>query len=42
MRVCDKPEDCRSQGYDVAVDKAGRIYVLDTLQNVVRIFEKEE
>jgi hypothetical protein len=41
LRVCESPEDCASQGFDVAVDKAGRIYVLDTLRNVVRIFEKK-
>jgi DNA-binding beta-propeller fold protein YncE len=26
--------------FDVAVDSAGRVYVLDTLNNVIRIFEK--
>lgn len=42
LRVCETPEDCKAKGFDVAVDKAGRIYVLDTLRNVVRIFEKNE
>lgn len=29
------------QTFDAAVDSAGRVYVLDTLNNVVRIFEKK-
>lgn len=41
LRVCKTPEECKAKGFDVAVDKAGRIYVLDTLRNVVRIFEKK-
>ncbi|MEN8126482.1 MAG: hypothetical protein ABFR90_01620 [Planctomycetota bacterium] len=42
LRVCKTPEDCKTKGFDVAVDKAGRIYVLDTLRNIVRIFEKKQ
>jgi len=41
LRVCKTPEECKAKGFDVAVDKAGRIYVLDTLRNMVRIFEKK-
>lgn len=41
MRVCDTPEECKVRGLDIAVDQQGRIHVLDTLQNVVRIFEKK-
>ena len=41
LRVCKTPEECKAKGFDVAVDKQGRIYVLDTLRNVVRIFEKK-
>lgn len=41
LRVCNTPEECKSKGFDVAVDKAGRVYVLDTLRNIVRIFEKK-
>ncbi|MHC4950479.1 MAG: hypothetical protein ACYTEU_05760, partial [Planctomycetota bacterium] len=41
LRVCKTPEECKSKGFDVAVDSAGRIYVLDTLRNVVRVFEKK-
>lgn len=41
LRVCKTPEECKAKGFDVAVDSAGRIYVLDTLRNLVRIFEKQ-
>lgn len=41
LRVCETPEQGRSRGLDVAVDEAGRIYVLDLERNVVRIFEKK-
>jgi hypothetical protein len=40
VRVCDLPEECQAGGFDVAVDAAGRIYVLDTIKNVVRIFTR--
>ena len=41
VRVCERVEDCGAKGFDVAVDGQGRIYVLDTVNNVVRIFEKK-
>ena len=41
MRVCKTPEECKAKGFDVAVDDQGRIFVLDTVRNVVRIFEKK-
>lgn len=41
LRVCKTPEECKAKGFDVAVDKQGRIYVLDTLRNIVRVFEKK-
>ncbi len=40
--ACLFPEGCQSGGFDVAVDTEGRIYVLDTIQNVVRIFTKKK
>ncbi len=40
--VCLFPEDCQSGGFDVAVDADGRIFVLDTIQNVVRIFTRKK
>ncbi len=42
VRVCDLPEECQAGGFDVAVDKTGRIYVLDTIKNVVRAFTRME
>ena len=42
VRVCDLPEECQAGGFDVAVDKTGRIYVLDTIKNVVRAFTRTE
>ncbi|MHC4462335.1 MAG: NHL repeat-containing protein [Planctomycetota bacterium] len=37
-RICYIPAECQKGGFDVAVDAAGRIFVLDTIKNVVRIF----
>lgn len=39
-RICYYPADCQSGGFDVAVDAEGRILVLDTIKNVVRIFTR--
>ncbi|MHC5091975.1 MAG: NHL repeat-containing protein [Planctomycetota bacterium] len=41
LRVCKTPEECKAKGFDLAADGRGRIYVLDTLRNVVRVFEKK-
>ncbi len=38
IRVCDLPEECQAGGFDVAVDSAGRVYILDTIKNIVRVF----
>jgi len=40
VRVCDLPEECQSGGFDVAVDGSARIYVLDTIKNIVRTFTR--
>ena len=42
LRVCDLPEECQAGGFDIAVDPAGRVLVLDTIKNIVRIFTKIE
>jgi hypothetical protein len=42
LRICKTPEECKAKGFDLAVDRQGRIYVLDTLRNVIRIFEKKD
>jgi len=36
--ICETPAEGESGGFDVAVDKSGRILVLDTINNVVRTF----
>lgn len=40
QQVCNTPEECQSKGFDVAVDNDGKVYVLDTVKNAVRVFEK--
>ncbi len=41
-RICTLPEECQSGGFDVAVDSNGRILILDTIKNVVRIFTEKK
>ncbi len=38
--ICEFPEQCQVGGFDVAVDSAGRVFVLDTVKNIIRIFTK--
>jgi hypothetical protein len=40
-RVCDTPAECQAGGFDVAVGPDGRVYVLDAIRNLVRIFNKK-
>lgn len=40
LTICEFPEQCRAGGFDVAVDPAGRIFVLDTIKNIIRTFTK--
>jgi hypothetical protein len=41
-KICQFPEECQKGGFDVAVDSSGRIFVLDTIKNVIRTFSKIE
>ena len=40
--TCLFPEGCHSGGFDVAVDRKGRILILDTIRNAVRIFTRKK
>jgi len=40
--ICTLPKKCQTGGFDVAVDKEGRIFVLDTVDNVVKIFTRKK
>jgi hypothetical protein len=38
--ICMLPGECQTGGFDVAVDQTGHIFVLDTVDNVVKVFTK--
>jgi hypothetical protein len=38
--VCLDPVQCQTGGFDVAVGADGRVFVLDTISNVVRVFTR--
>lgn len=40
-RVFESVDDAKKGGFDVAVDSDGKVYVLDTIENVVRVFERK-
>ncbi len=42
VKICNTPEECRGRALDVAAGADGRIYVLDTTENIVRIFQRRE
>jgi DNA-binding beta-propeller fold protein YncE len=42
VRVCDSPEQCQMGGLDVAAGADGRVYVLDTADNMIRVFHRKE
>jgi hypothetical protein len=42
VKICQFPEQCQSGGFDVAIDARGRIFVLDTIKNVVRVFSRKD
>ncbi len=39
-KICLLPEECQEGGFDVAVNSNGRVYVLDTIKNIVRSFDR--
>jgi hypothetical protein len=41
-QVCTSPAKCGSGGFDLTTDNKGRIFVLDTIKNLVRTFTKTE
>jgi len=38
--ICMLPDECKTGGFDVAVDGEGRIFVLDTVDNIVKVFTR--
>ncbi len=42
MKICETPEECQGPAFDVAAGADGRVYVLDTTENVVKIFSRKE
>ena len=42
VESCETPAECQIGGFDVAVDASGRVLVLDTIKNIVRIFSRIE
>ena len=40
--VCTTPQQSQSGGYDVAVDAQDRIFILDTIKNMVKIFTRKK
>jgi len=41
-RICDFPDQCQAGAFDVAADSKGRVFVLDTIKNLVRVFSKKK
>jgi hypothetical protein len=41
-RVCTSPAKCGTGGFDLTTDQKGRIFVLDTVKNIVRTFIKTD
>jgi len=42
MKICETPEECQGPGFDVAAGADGRVYVLDTTKNEIKIFSRKE
>ncbi|OHB62755.1 MAG: hypothetical protein A2Y77_05000 [Planctomycetes bacterium RBG_13_62_9] len=41
LKICDTPEQCQGGGLDVAAGADGRVYVLDTTGNLIRVLRKK-
>ena len=42
LRICDSPEECQGPAFDVAAGTDGRVYVLDTIENVIKVFSRKD
>jgi len=42
MKICETPEECQGPAFDVAAGADGRVFVLDTTENVIKVFAKKE
>ncbi|RPJ28186.1 MAG: hypothetical protein EHM35_13820 [Planctomycetaceae bacterium] len=42
MKICETPEECQGPAFDVVAGADGRIYVLDTTENIVRVFARKK
>jgi hypothetical protein len=42
IKICDTPEECQEGGMDVAAGTDGRVYILETTENTVRVFSRKE
>lgn len=42
MKICNTEAECQSKGFDVAVDEAGGVFVLDTTKSVIRKFVRQQ
>ncbi|MCG8701426.1 MAG: hypothetical protein MI922_25475 [Bacteroidales bacterium] len=40
--ICETPEQCQSGGFKVAADRAGRLYLLDTAKNLIRVYVEKK
>jgi uncharacterized protein YycO len=42
LRICDSPDQCQGPAFDVAAGADGRVYVLDTINNAIKIFSRKD